>query len=105
MNISAEKMFIVQCSTVNCHLKEVPEPKLCLERCPELVVDRIILAVRQPQSQERGGRGIRPIGGGGTVTAGNNARNRIVSVAVKVRTCRCIHRKPASLANGARSGT
>src|SRR5439155_15049852 len=50
-------MFIVQCSTVNCHLKEVPEPKLCLERCPELVVDRIIVAVRQPQSQERGGRG------------------------------------------------
>src|SRR5438876_10353471 len=50
-------MFIVQCSTVNCHLKEVPEPKLCLERCPELVVDRIILAVRQPQSQERGVRG------------------------------------------------
>src|SRR5438445_7858912 len=57
MNISAEKMFIVHCSTVNCHLKEVPEPKLCLERCPELVVDRIILAVRQPQSQECGVRG------------------------------------------------
>src|SRR6266571_7331670 len=51
------KMFIVHCSTVNCHLEEVPEPKLCLEWCPELVVDRIILAARQPQSHERGVRG------------------------------------------------
>src|SRR5262245_55506129 len=153
MNISAEN---VHCSLFNCHLEEVPEPKLCLERCPELVVDRIILAVSQSQSHERGVRGhdsstncvdsrsvdqvctvvndvvkvkevehlrgkfyafvfsdrerlqqpqidileraiavcialhgdsrrrMRPVRGGGTVTAGNNARNRIVPIAVKV---------------------
>src|SRR5205809_4143327 len=101
MNISAEN---VHCSIANCHLEEVPEPKLCLERSTELVVDGIILAVRQHQLQKcaaRGHHGSRNrvdsrsidqvctvindvVKGRSTVTAGNNARDRKVSIAVKV---------------------
>ena len=54
MNISTEN---VHCSIANCHLEEVPEPKLCLERSTELVVDGIILAVRQHQLQKCAARG------------------------------------------------
>src|SRR5437762_13699209 len=99
MNISAEN---VHCSIANCHLEEVPEPKLCLERSTELVVDGIILAVRQHQLQKcaaRGHLGSRNqvdfrakdqvytvknvvVNGLSTVTAGNNYRYCKVYIAV-----------------------
>src|SRR2546427_3589458 len=158
------------------HLEEVPEPKLCLERSTELVVDRIVLSARQPQLHKRAerrhhgsrkrvnsrsvdqvctvindvvkvkevehlrgkfnafvfseGKGLQqpqidilepaiavcialdgdarrsvwPIRGGSTVTGGYNAGDQKVSIAIKVLTRRRIDRKPASRADGARSG-